>query len=669
MSPITKVKNLVISFFFAVVIAISAQAKGGGSNSGDFLKIPVGGRGVAMGGALTAAVSDVTALYWNPSLLSGLNRKEILLSHNQLFLGSNHDVFYYAHPTAKVGTFGMGFSMFRVDDIAGYDANNVPTKKLTSMDSVSTLGWGKTWSSSPLIRNLNLGINVKYLREDLGGDSASAFLYDIGLSHQRETRWKKGLKVALVLQNLGKGIRFEKESSPLPTATKVGFYYPMLGESLGVSGDLVLPKNGSLSTHFGFEYKVMNAYSLRLGYRGRDLLSNGLTYGIGFGGSRYRLDYAFVPYGALGESHRFSFGVRFGRTSREITLQNLVNGYYERSAASLAQGRLVESYREAKEILNVAPWHEPTRALVNEIETDITALSDRTHMEEVQARIDGHFSQGMRYFQKDELVAAKKEFLSILALKPEHPEANTYLQRINSRFSSFVQGLYENGMRSFASGDYKNAKEQFEKALAVNPEYVEARAQLKKTNEVLLKQNQDAAARTQKQWMEKRFRVARDLSSKGDCEEAIAVFNEILRADPQNKEAKDGVARCRETFSKTHLAKAEQALAEGRLESAKEEYQNVLRISPSDAAAKEKIQKITNQVQSKQKEESVQLYKEGLDFFLADDYAKASELWKKAIALDPSNVRARRSLERITQKTNMTGDTSAPASAEPAKIR
>ncbi|RMH54416.1 MAG: hypothetical protein D6679_13790, partial [Candidatus Hydrogenedentota bacterium] len=63
----------------------------------------------------------------------------------------------------------------------------------------------------------------------------------------------------------------------------------------------------------GGEYWVGKVLALRLGYDGSVTgVDNGLTGGLGIRWEEFSLDYAFMPFGEIGENHRFGIGYRWG---------------------------------------------------------------------------------------------------------------------------------------------------------------------------------------------------------------------------------------------------------------------------------------------------------------------------------------------------------------------
>jgi hypothetical protein len=80
--------------------------------------------------------------------------------------------------------------------------------------------------------------------------------------------------------------------------------------------DVNQPLDNDLNMGLGVEYKIMGIVNLRAGYRyalgGNDLgTASGLRAGLGVEIRDYSFDYAFVPYGELGQAHRVSLMASF----------------------------------------------------------------------------------------------------------------------------------------------------------------------------------------------------------------------------------------------------------------------------------------------------------------------------------------------------------------------
>ncbi len=77
---------------------------------------------------------------------------------------------------------------------------------------------------------------------------------------------------------------------------------------------------GAADVHsFGGEHQTVKNLYLRAGYTTRAAITGGtgfdaargLTFGLGLRNEKWNLDYAVLPSGELGRSHRFSLGARF----------------------------------------------------------------------------------------------------------------------------------------------------------------------------------------------------------------------------------------------------------------------------------------------------------------------------------------------------------------------
>jgi hypothetical protein len=133
--------------------------------------------------------------------------------------------------------------------------------------------------------------------------------------------------LAAVLANLGTRLTFLDQRDSLPLALHFGAAYKP-DSRWTASAETVVPKAGSPSARFGFEWHPIQAVALRTGYR-TDTLKElgplaGLTTGLGLQAYGLEFSYAWVPLGDLGNTHYFSLLLRLGEAqeARRNLIQN-----------------------------------------------------------------------------------------------------------------------------------------------------------------------------------------------------------------------------------------------------------------------------------------------------------------------------------------------------------
>jgi len=307
-----------------------------------FLKVGTGARASAMGEAFTAVADDSSALFWNPAGLSAVRKTEIQVSHNQWISDVKMDHFMVAIPAA--GTWGLAWSTLDLGQFSEWDGPGTLTgRTFTVNDQVFSFGYGNSFYSE----TLQVGASGKYIRENLGGGvGGQTYTMDLGATLNP---WAviPGMSFAVVVQNMGgelsgfqlpMGVRlgtaFRKAgllSEPMPAKpgeegeSERRTVYPWEasgndgGDLLISSMEVLVPQTGRTEFHWGVEY-WLNFVALRAGYRYRfprnDLGGmSGLTLGLGIRGRSlqfdYGFDYAYAPYGDLGDASRFSVLVAF----------------------------------------------------------------------------------------------------------------------------------------------------------------------------------------------------------------------------------------------------------------------------------------------------------------------------------------------------------------------
>lgn len=311
-------KNTIAAILLLTMFAATAFAAGDGTSAAAFLKIGAGAKSAAMGGAGSAS-SGADAVYWNPAGLAFSGGNEAVFSH-ALWL----EEIAYSHIAgalvAPVGAFGIGVTYLSVPPMDRLDASgNVPSDAgtFTASDLAATVSYARKAfdvGGNPAA----VGASVKYISSAIENETAAAMAFDVGAQMDIAGQ---NIKLAVVAQNIGAQMKFLTESDPLPAVVKVGAAWaaPVGGTSpLNLVLDANLPAAGEAGFNFGAEYPAAVSgvtVALRAGYhtdnKGLDGGNAGLSAGIGLGIKSYRLDYAFVPYGVLGDTHRVSVLIKF----------------------------------------------------------------------------------------------------------------------------------------------------------------------------------------------------------------------------------------------------------------------------------------------------------------------------------------------------------------------
>jgi len=277
---------------------------GAGTTAAEFLLIGTGARAAGMGEAFVAVVDDVNAVYWNPGALSKIQNTQITFTHHELLSDIRYEYVAIAKPVGK-GTFGASVSYLHMGDLVGRNISGAKTGDFSAYDMAGTLSYGR------IVReDLSLGITGKFLNQHLADASATGVAADVGLLYQTPLPF---LTAAVMIQHLGPGQKFDKSADPLPLTFRVGLGAKIFEEQLILGFDVSKVQDAGMTASFGAEYLFKKRTAFRLGYqRNPETESSvGLSAGAGFSFGHYNLDYAFVPFSDLGDTHRFSLTAKF----------------------------------------------------------------------------------------------------------------------------------------------------------------------------------------------------------------------------------------------------------------------------------------------------------------------------------------------------------------------
>jgi outer membrane protein OmpA-like peptidoglycan-associated protein len=280
-----------------------------------FLKLPIGARPSGMGEAYAALADGVDAIYFNPAGLGWVVQPEIQATHAIWFADVSYDFLGYIQPTS-LGTFGVGIQYVYMDKMYKI-SEGVEEGKFSVYDSLGILSYGAC-----LGEKVSLGLNVKVLQCKIDTQKAGAVASDVGVLFCTN-REGNSFSMGIVGQNLGSKLEFVEEEEYLPENIKFGltgrFSFPEQYTDLNLTVDVNKPVNEDYNFCFGLEHWGADILALRCGYKyylednklkDGDPLS-GWGMGLGIKCVGFLLDYAFVPYGGMGHTHRISLSGRF----------------------------------------------------------------------------------------------------------------------------------------------------------------------------------------------------------------------------------------------------------------------------------------------------------------------------------------------------------------------
>ncbi len=277
-------------------------------------------RAAAMGSAFVGLADDATALFSNPAGLGYLNRWQLMADSNFWLVDTHQETILLGIPgPSQWGNFAVAFSYLDYGTFEGRDNAGSLAPNYSANRVNARVSWGLK-----ILEEVSLGLGIQSSQTSLADNSYTALAGDIGFLAKPFENFKAGFSY----DNLG----VNSQSGAVEDAFNLGASYEV---NLGKGNQLITALGGTVEPsavsylQAGVEYGLEKLFFLRAGYQlplsdtGIPGLT-GLTAGLGLNLSSFSFDYAYLPYGDLGSSHRVSVGYNFETGNSSSTKSNKV---------------------------------------------------------------------------------------------------------------------------------------------------------------------------------------------------------------------------------------------------------------------------------------------------------------------------------------------------------
>lgn len=329
-------KSIKTLLSLVLVLSLSTTLFAGKSKVGTtaypFLKIGIGAKSSAMGGAFVGLADDESAVYYNPAGIIGFQQKSISASYMNYIADIQSGNLTFILPNVAPETeleSDLGEESL-INDAKSAFAFSVVYLNYGTIDEANISGdiigdfsgsdmAGAVTYARKLTPQLALGGSAKFIYQKIDEYSSTGLALDAGMLFRlKDGRTNLGLSAS----NLGFQLSSlsSEHKDALPILVRVGVSHNMRELPLTVALEGVYPTDNDLYGSAGVEFHPNIPLSLRAGYSsfGKNYKTGGdkdnmagFSFGAGFKFSKVAVDYAMLPYADLGSLHRVGFSYRW----------------------------------------------------------------------------------------------------------------------------------------------------------------------------------------------------------------------------------------------------------------------------------------------------------------------------------------------------------------------
>ena len=322
---------VIIFIYFGLSFSENEAVTKVATSAANWLKIDNGVRGISMGGSQVASGRGMTGTHYNPASITFLESSEFFYSKSNYLADISHNTLAYGTRLSPTDYFGLHLFYLHSGDMkVTNEANPDGTGETFNVTDLSLrLIYGRQ-----LTDRLRIGGALKYIREDIFTAYMQSFVFDLG------SNFNTGIYdiiLGMSVSNFGPEVQFHGSGLEIPVADTTArdgmlskitkkFSVPLIFR-LGIQKDLIGSEDDSVNRLTismdginPIDYTVYGGVGLEYSWRNIAFVRGGTrlyhdTAGLSLGGglkwSMFEVDYAYVNYGILKETHQFGISLNF----------------------------------------------------------------------------------------------------------------------------------------------------------------------------------------------------------------------------------------------------------------------------------------------------------------------------------------------------------------------
>ncbi len=608
----------------ALLIFIAQSAP---SSSGlEFMRMNVGGRAFALGGAYTALADEPFGIFYNPG---GVYSELPYLSsfYGRWFMETHLGSIAGIYPFGKTNAIGFG--------LRGLFSNKI---ELRDEENPFNYSYYNTYFLNPVIvyiqkfNNLRFGLGLNGINTKIETATGNGVFLSAGLKYA--TRY---IDCGMSFTNLGTKVL----NTDLPISSRLGLCFKPV-KNLNFSLDLLKPLRDDLSYYWGIEYQPVEVFSMRLGYN-NDVYSENfykkLSLGIGLKMGNIVIDYAAAPCGIFGWTHflTLSYRIRPEATKPEefFAKEKMMSETY------LNQGIEYYNLGKLEEALNSFDlsliWLPDNKVAIDWIE--------KVQNEKKIKSIEVFLNDGKNEMGRGNYLGALYNFQHALELDSTRADIRELKieceRKMKEGTTRNVKEMIEQGLAKFNAGEYLKAVQLWNEALKLEPANPAIKNYIAEANQKMIDEITESLKKINTYINQGNFKKAQDL------------VKYMLKKYPnQENLSKQKIfidQRITERVNE-HLSKGRELFNVQKYGDAEKEFQKVLEYEPKNIQALSYLDKIRKQTKPGKKEDVDRYYLLGIDAYTKNNFELAIDYWNKVLEIDPHYPNVKKNLERARIK-------------------